>query len=94
MRQITVETWVATFIAGPLSAVIAPLGVPTARCSAPTGSGGGPVGIEPQVRDSQNRILETDTVGRVHIRGDRVIDGYPGETQRDRLLNREQVAVA
>ncbi|MGF6887186.1 acyl-CoA synthetase (AMP-forming)/AMP-acid ligase II [Nocardia sp. GAS34] len=52
---------------------------------APAGSCGRPVGIELQVRDAQNRVVRSDTVGRVHIRGAGVITGYMGGRAAERF---------
>ena len=43
-----------------------------------------------EVRDSQNRILRTDTVGRVHIRGGGVSGSYPGGRAAERFDGRYQ----
>lgn len=73
-----VESYGMTEAASQITAT--PLGERT-----PPGSCGRPVGIELQVRDSQNRVLRTDTVGRVHIRGDGVIGGYLGGRAAERF---------
>ncbi len=52
---------------------------------APAGSCGRPVGIELQVRDQQNRVVRSDILGRVHIRGAGVIDGYLGDRAAERF---------
>jgi len=52
---------------------------------APAGSCGRPVGVELQVRDAENRVLRSDTVGRVHIRGAGVINGYMGGRAAERF---------
>lgn len=60
----------------------------TATCleePAPAGSCGRPVGIELQIRDAENRVLGSDTVGRVHIRGEGVITGYVGGRAAERF---------